>query len=176
MKNITKTKNILFYTSLLLSILFVPGILMIIFGFANGIIFLGVLGIVIVVAGFYGMPILWSKYGEFKYYYRLCHQIIVEKINYVSLLSETNQKDIKSILSDINFLITKGYLIHYLLKDNEKLIDLSTIGDKKDYMSSVMNDTLIIKCPNCGASCKITDDIYKCSYCGTLLDKNSVTK
>lgn len=52
MKNIKKTKNNLFLIALMMSILFVPGILMIIFGFINHIIFIGVIGIIIVVIVF----------------------------------------------------------------------------------------------------------------------------
>ena len=78
MKNIKKTKNNLFLIALMMSILFVPGILMIIFGFINHIIFIGVIGIIIVVIDFYGLPIVWMRFGEYNYYYRLFYQITVE--------------------------------------------------------------------------------------------------
>ena len=124
MKNIKKTKNNLFLIALMMSILFVPGILMIIFGFINHIIFIGVIGIIIVVIDFYGLPIVWMRFGEYNYYYRLFYQITVEKINYVTLLAQTNQRKKDKLLADIHFLIGKGYLTNYILKDNERLIDL----------------------------------------------------
>ena len=125
MKNIKKTKNNLFLIALMMSILFIPGILMIIFGFINHIIFIGVIGIIIVVIDFYGLPIVWMRFGEYNYYYRLFYQITVEKINYVTLLAQTNQRKKDKLLADIHFLIGKGYLTNYILKDNERLIDLS---------------------------------------------------
>ena len=176
MKNIKKTKNNLFLIALMMSILFVPGILMIIFGFINHIIFIGVIGIIIVVIDFYGLPIVWMRFGEYNYYYRLFYQITVEKINYVTLLAQTNQRKKDKLLADIHFLIGKGYLTNYILKDNERLIDLSQADDKGEYIASFMNDITIIKCPNCGATCKISDHIHRCNYCCTLLDKKSTTK
>ena len=87
---------------------------------------------------------------------------------------EKTKKD--KLLADIHFLIGKGYLTNYILKDNERLIDLSQADDKGEYIASFMNDITIIKCPNCGATCKISDHIHRCNYCGTLLDKKSTTK
>lgn len=176
MKNIKKTKNNLFFISLIMSILFIPGILMIIFGFINHIIYIGVIGIIIVVIDFYGLPILWMRFGEYNYYYRLFYQITIEKINYVTLLAQTNQRKKDKLLADINFLIGKGYLTNYILKDNERLIDISQVDDKSEYIASFMDDIKIIKCPNCGAMCKISDHINRCNYCGTLSDKKSTTQ
>lgn len=50
------------------------------FGFINHIIFIGVIGIIIVVIDFYGLPIVWMRFGEYNYYYRLFYQITVEKL------------------------------------------------------------------------------------------------
>lgn len=70
------------------------------------------------------------------------------------MLAQTNQRKKDKLLADIHFLIGKGYLTNYILKDNERLIDLSQADDKGEYIASFMNDITIIKCPNCGATCK----------------------
>lgn len=73
MKNYFSVVKSVLIVSLVLTIMLPAGILMIIFGAGKNTLMF-VFGIVFTVAGFYGAPIIWIKYGDCKrkaFVYRL---------------------------------------------------------------------------------------------------------
>lgn len=168
--NIYKTKNKRLIIALLLSIGFILGIPMIIFGFINGYILLGVLGIVLTVLGFYGAPISWIAYSSMNFRITLYEQIIIDKIFSVKLLSETNNKKEKEVINEINYLISKRFLRNFIIDNNTYLIDVT---DKKELNKEIFvknNDIKTVKCNNCGAVLDITRGFGQCPYCGLFLN------
>ncbi len=93
--------NRLFGISLAMSIGFPIGILCVVFGAINWIVPLFVVGILLVVAGFYIMPILWVQYAEKRGYRVVLRMIENEHIyTYVELSEQTgyNQKKVINIV------------------------------------------------------------------------------
>ena len=76
MRDIQKTKRNYLFWALLLSVGFPAGIVMIVLGFSNGMLYVAIPGIVLVVAGFYVMPMLWMGYGNSRYRCAL-HQSVI---------------------------------------------------------------------------------------------------
>ena len=80
MNKLNKSIKTLFFISLGLSIGFPLGIICIVFGATKGLIPLLVLGIILTVAGFYVMPLLWMKYADKRQYRSLMNIIENEHI------------------------------------------------------------------------------------------------
>ena len=159
-KDIKKDCKKLLIISILFSIGFVVGIPAIIFGaiYGGAMIALMVVGIIMVVCGFYGAPILWIAYGEKVKQSSIYDMITVDGITDVKTISNSignaNEEQVKRI---IKILIEKRYLTGYKFEKDE----VSTTNKK------IKNH----KCPNCGAN--LTEEYGKwvCTYCNSTLDK-----
>ena len=163
MKKIKSRITLDLILGLILPILLVVGIVMIIV-FAKKNTILLVLGIVFVVAGFYGSPIVWSLYGSRKQDLRLLSLICDENIYSIDSLAEQVGCEKQNVLNEVRKLINQGYLIGYLLKDNNYL-ELNT-NEKQNQKVTV------VKCPSCGAKNKVVGNSGFCEYCGEKLENN----
>ncbi len=158
MNKINQKIKTLFGFALALSIGFPVGVLGIIFGAINGNIALLVTGIVLAVAGFYVMPILWVMYGEKRRYRTVLNMIENEHLYTVQeLCNQLNHKpdDIRKI---INYLIITNCLTGYLFNS-----DTLTLNENKKQTDKPKQTT---KCSNCGAPAKLNGDMFVCEYCG----------
>lgn len=159
-KDVKKDCKKLLIISILFSIGFVVGIPAIIFGaiYGGAMIALMVVGIIMVVCGFYGAPILWIAYGEKVKQSSIYDMITVDGITDVKTISNSignaNEEQVKRI---INILIEKRYLTGYKFEKDEVLTTNKKIKNHK--------------CPNCGAN--LTEEYGKwiCTYCNSTLDK-----
>ena len=163
MKKIKSRITLDLILGIILPILLVVGIVMIIV-FAKKNTILLVLGIVFVVAGFYGSPIVWLLYGSRKQDLRLLSLICDENIYSIDSLAEQVGCEKQNVLNEVRKLINQGYLIGYLLKDNNYL-ELNT-NEKQNQKVTV------VKCPSCGAKNKVVGNSGFCEYCGEKLENN----
>ena len=166
MNSIQSSKRRFFAWALLLSILFPAGILMIIFGFTKGMLYIAIPGIVLTVAGFYVMPVLWINFGTRRYYETLHQQITVDGIRKISLLAEMNGKNAKQTAADIRYLISHRFLPRYVILENEFLVDKEETQDFDAYVARRQGGTAVVKCPSCGADVELVDGLGRCAYCG----------
>ncbi len=153
MKKLTKHINILFWTSLVLSIGIPIGIICIVFGGIKNLIALLLLGIALTVAGFYAMPVLWVKYAEMRVHRNFLRLIENENILNIEDLATHTGKSPEDVEKNIKYLINKGYLTGYLFKtDHLEVHNKKNNGETK-------------KCANCGAKMNFDGEKYVCSYC-----------
>jgi ribosomal protein S8 len=177
MKNriyITKYKR--FILALLFSIGFISGIPLLIYGFINHLYLIGVLGIVFTVAGFYGTPILWIAYSSLFFKITLFEQITLDKIFSIKTLAETNNRNEKEIINNVNYLIVKRYLTNYIIEDNKYIIDIKDIKDSNIEMYAENKDIQAVKCKGCGAVVNINRGYGKCPYCGLFIKNEDKEK
>lgn len=147
--------------NIIFSVLAVVGIPIIILGVDNT--FLLILGIALVVSGFYGLPFAWIAYGNKRVRLRILQAICNENIYTISELSSQLNIDRPTILGHIRALINKNYLCGYLLKDNEVLVLNENIKLEKSLYSVV--------CTSCGAKTVVDNQQTLCPYCGTVLKR-----
>ncbi|MDD7232008.1 MAG: hypothetical protein PUH16_07000, partial [Clostridiales bacterium] len=128
-----KTRRTLLW-AIFLSVGFPLGIVMTVIGFTKGQSFraMGIVGIILIVMGFYGAPLVWIHFGQLKYFSRLKAQIVGDGIKSVKMLAEVHNKNPEVVANDVKTMVQKGYLDGYLVLDNERIIDKTTMRDK-DY-------------------------------------------
>lgn len=147
-----------------LSIGFVVGIPLIIVG-AMKMKLLMVLGIVLIVLGFYGAPMAWVSFGnlvsEKSVYFAIVEDNLLSTNDIAGNLG-TKPEDIKQ---KINHLLQNRYLTGYKLEEDGKITKLKN-------QKTETKEIKLKKCPNCGANLTETKDHkYNCKYCGTSFDK-----
>ena len=108
MQKVLKRRRSILAWALTLSILFPAGILMIIFGFSDGMLFLAIPGVLFVVAGFYAMPVLWVKFGELSRRANLCRTIDRDGVRSVAILAQMRGVTKKTMLAEIRSLLEKA--------------------------------------------------------------------
>ncbi|MBR2909186.1 MAG: hypothetical protein IKC11_02435 [Clostridia bacterium] len=143
------------------SILFVVGIPLIpVFAGKNWAI--AIMGIIFTVFGFYGMPLLWIKYGTLHGMKRLVIAIIEDNLLTVSELSMQLQLDEREVRNRITKALSKRYITGFVF-DGQKL----SLNENKKPAYKVEVRT----CDNCAARLEITDTEVYCPYCGTIYTK-----
>ncbi len=163
MKKINRCLSILLLFGILLPILFVVGILFVVL-FASKNPPLMVAGIIFIVFGFYGTPLIWTNYGAKKSNKRLLQLILNENIYSIQELSEQTGTQEKQTLALVRGLINGGYLTGYLIVD-EKYLKLNQNVKQEKSRS-------FVKCPYCGAKTIVNGPQSLCEYCGSLIDNN----
>ncbi len=158
MDKIKKIISTYFWFALGLSVGFPLGVLGIVFGAVNGIVPLLILGIVLVVGGFYVMPILWIKYGESRRDRSILFMIENEHIYTVSGLSAQTGLDEKTVREKLKKMIMSHVLVGYLLKDD--VLELNTNLKQEKGKGRTQ------KCNNCGAFMIFDGLKFRCEYCG----------
>ena len=172
MRDIQKTKRNYLTWALLLSVGFPAGIVMIVLGFINGMLYIAIPGIVLVVAGFYVMPMLWVGYGNARYRCALHQQITADNIRKVSLLAQMNGKSEKQVASDVRWLISNRYLSGFVFLDNENILSKNDAKDFDAYVAQHTGDMETVKCPSCGADIELVGGVGSCPYCGRKIAKS----
>lgn len=154
-----KQKSVLFF-AIFLSIGFVAGIPAIIFGASKGISLLLVLGIILVVFGFYGSPMLWVQFGALNQAKRIVYAVEDEKLYSVQEIAKQLQLSTGEVKNQLITAINKHYIEGYLF-DGEKL----TANEKRAAIKKLS------RCENCGAPLKKTRDGKYCPYCHSIFEK-----
>ena len=160
MDKINKTvRNVLIF-AIALSVGFAVGIPAIVLGAVNKIWAIMVIGIILVIAGFYGTPIIWVQYGAKRRLKRFVSAIENEHLYTVEDLAMHLNEQPEQVKATIHTIIEKGYISGYLF-DGETL-QLNLNRNKKE-------DLIQVVCESCGA--KYTHSQREqgtCPYCGTI--------
>ena len=132
----------------------IGGIFMIIFG-AKANKFMLVAGIIAVIFGFYGSPILFINYGSNKQMKRIVYAIEVEKLYSAQEIAKQLQMSEAEVTQIISNAVVKNYITGYKF-DGTNL----TINKK-------VNTVTKKKCPNCGGKLVEENGKLVCHYCDT---------
>ena len=154
MKKLDAIINKYLLWSIVLTVGFPCGVVGIIMGATKGMPWLLGVGIALVVIGFYGAPMLWIKFGEYKSMKSTLGAIENDNIYTVSDICEQTSKNNATVVGEINKLIEKRCLVGFLFKN-------------KDHLEANNNQKAgrRVKCPNCGALME-TGTENGCPYCG----------
>ncbi len=155
MNKLNKKLRTLFFFALALSIGFPLGVLGIIFGASQELTPLLVCGIVLTVAGFYGMPLLWVRYGERRGDRFLLCMIEEDGITSLDTLCVQSGYPIENVRARIKRMIANRELVGFLLSD----------GGLQDPSKKDEERPTFRKCPNCGATMVAEDAGWHCEYC-----------
>ncbi len=162
MEKINRSVKRYFWWALGLSVGFPLGVLAIVFGAIKMQLFLLVPGIILAVAGFYVMPILWVKFAERKKYKHILDMIINQHILTVGQLANNTGMRHDEIRKIVNYLFLANYLVNFVFH-NDSLEPVKPISAQKNALSK--------KCPDCGSTIKKIGKIFKCEYCGYLSEE-----
>ncbi|MDR3262929.1 MAG: hypothetical protein LBT30_01295 [Clostridiales bacterium] len=163
MNDLVKLVNKRKYFLIALSILFPLGIVGIIIGAVSGRVFLLVPSIIVVVAGFYGLPIGWSQFSVLNFSKNVAAAIATDGITTIKDLANTfgrKEKDIQKTVTDI---LSKRYITGYLFNDDKT--ELIKTGKKPEAPEEKPDTpTKISRCVSCGAPLS-PDSNGVCPYC-----------
>ena len=167
MKKLQRIRSAFFWSALGLSVGFPCGIVMIVFGASGKIWPLLILGILLAVAGFYCMPILWIRFADCGFTVRLVHAVTNQNLYTVSDLSAYLGKNEKQISTAVTSALSKGYLEGFLFTDGVLRLNRNarqTIG------------TFVFRCSSCGAQVEAAENATdaRCEYCGTRFDREAM--
>ena len=145
-----------FVLALVLSVALPAGILMTIFGAIKGLWFLLAIGIIGIVAGFYGCPIAWVSFGGLRSQKGILRSITEDGIYSIADLASTYGMDEKKTNETVKQLIAKSYLTGF------KLVDGRLQKTQKDSY---------YQCPYCGT--RLEEYSLKCPNCSAPLEKKT---
>ena len=151
MKKLNKSICLHLIFAIFAIICLIGGIFMIIFG-AKANKFMLVAGIIAVIFGFYGSPILFNNYGTKKQMKRI---VEVEKLYSAQEIAEQLQMSESEVKQIISNAVVKNYITGYKF-DGTNL----TINKK-------VNTVTKKKCPNCGGKLVEENGKLVCHYCDT---------
>lgn len=157
-----KKKKKMITLAILLSIALPVGIVTTILCAVNKIWVVMAIGIVLIVAGFYGAPICWSRLGDYSKMIALLRGIEQQNLYTVQELAAYTTSNEKSTIARIQSAINSGYLLNYLFVDNQRL---ELIKSRKQELHQVT-----FKCTNCGALVYADQNASntRCEYCGRV--------
>jgi hypothetical protein len=146
-----------FVILLVFSTLFVAAIPMIPIGFINGLTFIAIPSIVIVVVGFFGQPLGWIAWANLRRSKNLVRAITEDGITKVVDLAANFGKQPNAVKKEISELLKKGYLAGYKFsEDGTELEKVAKRPEKK---------IRVAVCDFCGALLPSEDEGI-CQYCG----------
>ena len=159
MDRLVKDTGKFFWTALIMSILVPFGVLLIVFGAIlatwYGWIMLAV-GVAICVCGFYVMPIMWVKFGEYKRMQRIAKSITDENVYYIDMLAQRFAVRPNMMCDYVRTLIAKQYIVGYVFNN-------------KRFVMKLQQRTVSVHCPNCGSNVNVYGADGICEHCGTLV-------
>ena len=163
-KSIVKKYRSVLITAILLSVCFPAGIVMTVLCAVNGLLGVMAIGIVMLVAGFFGSPCIWAiAFPIIKQQHDVYNHIIHahgESLS-VSELANNMGKLKAALLITVRTLIRNGYLQGYSLsKDNERLVNT---GRQRQAAAGEMSVAI---CSGCGAKNSVKGGSGICAYCG----------
>ncbi|MDR3215963.1 MAG: DUF3040 domain-containing protein [Clostridiaceae bacterium] len=143
---------------IIFSALFVAGIPAIPLGFANGLAWLGVIGIVFVAGGFFGLPIGWTFLGEKRRQQTIVSAVVEDGLTDVKELAANFGKSEKAMRGDLVMIFNKRYITGYKFNaDKTALIPFEKAeikknnGRKCEFCGAVLTGKVEEKCPYCGS-------------------------
>lgn len=148
--------------SFVVTIMLVFGIPLIIVGATQSIWAILGIGISFTVIGFYGAPISWTTYANFKTLKRIVDCVNEENLLTTEEISKQLQIDEKSVKQQLTLAIKKKYITGFLF-DGSTL----TANNKETSKKRVLEN----KCPNCGAVMDFNETKWHCSYCNSKFEK-----
>lgn len=167
-KNIYKAKNLLFFFSVLGTVLFIVGIPMIVLGAVKHITVVMVAGIVFTGGNFYAIPLLWTFFGTMCGRIKLYETITVKNVTDIPTLGRVFDKSEKVMYQSVQKLISDRYLVGYMLIDNH----LAKITSKGSAIID-LTATVTALCPFCGGKVPMLDGKGLCPYCGSLVTQEN---
>lgn len=179
MGKLNDRKRNTFLWALSLSAGFPAGIAMTAVGFVKGggYIAMGVSGIVLIILGFYVMPLLWIHFGTLSYYISVARHIN-DGIRSASMLASQHNKKKNDMVADIKTMIQKNYLPGFIILDDETIVDKNTMK-KNDYsaLEAEREGKLsLVHCPFCNAKFQMLLDVGECPYCKSKVTKEMLGK
>ncbi len=164
LKRIKKDENKMLIISIIASVLFVVGIpLIAMFAGKNWVIM--AIGIVFVVFGFYGSPLLWISYAGKRKTKRVVEAVVEENLLTNSEIAQQLSMKDKEVKTELYKAINKKYLVGYLY-DGTTL----TMNDKQQPQAKLH----IKKCNNCGGKLEQDGDKWHCPYCDMTFSKDEI--
>ena len=169
-------KKIVIYLmfSMLLSIGFPVGIMSIIFSriMPQPSTALLVIGIVLTVLGFYGMPMLWVKFGELKGKQKLCNQIKIDNVQSIETLAKLNNVEQDTMLKTVRSLIAERLLTGYEIVDDAYVVPSQGKVITKQDAVKIAGKSITLSCAGCGAPVEFVEgEKLVCPYCGRAIKK-----
>ncbi len=160
MERLIKDTQKFFNAALIMSLLFPIGVLLIVFGAIlatwYGWIMLA-FGIAFSICGFYIMPIMWVKFGEYKKLQRLALSITDENVYYIDMLAQRFGVRPNVMCDYVRTLIAKQYIVGYVFNN-------------KRFVMKLQQRTVSVHCPNCGSNVNVYGSEGICEHCGTLVN------
>ncbi len=173
---IKKKTTTLFIFSLLFTIFLPAGIVLTILyaKMSGGLqIVLFVLGIIMIILGFYGSPMLWINFANMKYFKSLVEQIKIDNVQDINQLAQNNDKKLEVMLKDIQTLLSKRYLTGYEIMENKFIVPKSNKTLSKNDVWEQTGDVYVGYCKSCGARVEmIGNNKTFCPYCGRRITKD----
>ena len=164
MKNVKKDEMKMLIISIVASVLFVVGIpLIAMFSGKNWVVM--TLGIVFVVFGFYGSPLLWISYAGKRKTKRVVEAVVEENLLTNSEIAQQLSMREKDVQTEVYKAINKKYLVGYIY-DGETI----KLNDKQKPMQKLH----IKKCNNCGGKLEQEGDKWHCPYCDMTFSKEEI--
>lgn len=152
--------------AILLTLGLIVGIPLIVVGAINmdenkGFAALLAVGIVLVVAGFYGSPVAWARLGTLNQELTLVQAVTNEHLHTVADLSQRLSMNGKQTSATLNSCIKKGYLTGFI-REGDTLV----LNENR----ALAPTTLTVDCPRCGATFTLQKgDTARCPYCGSVV-------
>lgn len=174
-REINKKLTVSLIMGIIFSIGFPVGIILIVFhNKVSGIgsTLLLVLGIILVVLGFYGAPMVWIMYGETKSKKRICQQITLDNNQEIKYLAEINNIPTENMLKKVQELINQRLLTGYEIVDNKFVVPKGKNTLSKDEALELSGKLETVTCKGCGAEIEIVGGKKTyCKYCGKLVNR-----
>lgn len=161
--NINKDIKKSLIASIIISVLFVVGIPLIIFGATNSIWILLGLGIACTVIGFYGTPLMWVSYGNKRTLKHVVDAVMEDNLTTVEEIAKQLQMRDRQVRDLVILGIKKKYITGYIFNGS-----VLTPNQKEAPKKKIASN----KCPNCGGTLQDDGKGYVCQYCGSHFDKH----
>lgn len=159
-----KKKNTI--VAILLTAGLIAGIPLIVVGAVNmdenkGFAALLAIGIALVVAGFYGAPIAWTRLSTLNQELTLVQAVTAEHLHTVADLSQRLNMNGKQTSATLNNCIRKGYLTGFI-REGDTLV----LNENR----ALAPTTLTLDCNRCGATFTVRKgETARCPYCGSIV-------
>ena len=164
MKKLKRRIIVVFFVSLFVSISMVVGIPMIPIGFANDIVWMGIVGIVLTAHGFYGVTFYWIWFGGLISCKRLITAINTHYLYTVTELDAHLSKNSADVQKNIRKCINKGWLEGVLFDGETIFVNTNKPLDiQPEFVTCAYCDGVfpaekgMLRCPNCGGPLPIKD-------------------
>ncbi len=147
--------------SIVASIAFVVGIPMIVLGAMNSTVLM-IFGIVFVVFGFYGTPMLWISYAGLRSLKRVVDAVMEENLTTNAEIAMQLQTSERNIKAQITKAINKKYITGFIYNG-----EVLTPNEKQQPKKKIIEN----RCKNCGGTLEELDAEWRCPYCGSRFSK-----